>query len=123
LGIDIERVWVYPSDATTDGCFWEDSDPESNCMFLQSILSTLKKSGFKTGVGALMDYWKVLFGSEFGCPQVSNELLAWIPTVDQQDEKPSLQPYYKIGGWQKPYMKYYKIEGICDAGYFYNYYE
>ena len=96
---NVDRVWIYPLDLNTDSCSWKHSTFDSNCIFLQDVLSALKRNGYKTGAAALLDFWKTFFGSELGCPQVAGELLAWIPAATQQDHNPALEPYYKIGGW------------------------
>lgn len=90
---------MYPTDYSKNICSWKMYSPESNCAYLQSILSVLKSNGFKTGVGAYWDTWWEYFGSFTGCPEVANELLGWVPGNHQQDKRPALEPYYKIGGW------------------------
>lgn len=49
---------------------------------MQNYISMLKLYGVKVGVAAQRNYWKQFFGNEYGCQQVSNNLLAWVPTSD-----------------------------------------
>lgn len=66
---------------------------EVNCKYLTDLLSAIKKKGFKVGISAEMVCWQASFTTLTGCPTVSSQLLAWIPTDDDVDGKANFDNY------------------------------
>ena len=54
------------------------------------------------------------FGSVGSCPEVKDSLLWWVPSNADQNGRPDFENYSKIGGWDNPYMKLFKVIQICN---------
>lgn len=106
-------IWLAISDSRR----WKDID--TNCAYVQELLSAVKKRGKRTGILTLENDWNSVVANSTACQMLGNEPLYYI----EFDAKPNFDDFKPFGGWKKPTMKAYDI-GQIDTAYFgYLYYE
>jgi hypothetical protein len=73
----------------------------------------MKNLNKNVGIIGNRPYWIKAFQSAEGCPQVSNLNLLWFPDKDSYDHQQNFNSYKQIGGWKKPYAKWYISKWLC----------
>ena len=109
-----ERIWLSLS-AGGATCSWAQASPASNCLYLKDLIYNMQVSfGVPVSIIAMRKEWYNTFKDYKACPEVSDQLLWWIPDTFI-DQKPDFEDYIPFGGWKIPFAKLFTVKQLCGG--------
>jgi hypothetical protein len=98
-----DNVWISVQKNVSPGCDWNVYSADSNCQYVQQMLSEVEKSGKRVGILSSLTDWQTIFRTSAGCYQI-NKYPLWFIMNDGIQSFNGFQPF---GGWTIPSMKTY----------------
>ncbi len=95
--------WIDVETNPSAGCGWQDAN--TNCGFLQNLVSAFQATGVKVGIFASINMWNSIFGSPNACNQFSS-LELWYTNYDGQQNFNDFKAFF-FGGWTSAKIKHY----------------
>ena len=87
--------------------------PESNCNYVQELITALENRGRAVGIYASAYMWNQIMGSRDNCQKFINYPI-WYAHYDGKDNFDDW-PTSKFGGWTTPALKQYGGAVLCGT--------
>ena len=91
----------------TGSCGWNNYSGPLNCQYLKDLIYNLQVSfSVPVSIVTMRDVWFKAFKDYQGCPEISEQLLWWVPD-SFLDQKANFDDFIPFGGWKIPFAKLY----------------
>lgn len=114
-------IWLDIETNPSSGCTWSQGTGESNCQFIQELITAVEARGRAVGIYASGYMWNQIMGNRDSC-QNFNKYPLWYAHYDGKEDFDDW-PSSKFAGWTTPTIKQYSgsayLCGIdADLSYF-----
>jgi hypothetical protein len=103
-------IWLDIETNPSSGCTWAHDTPESNCQYVQELISAIKARGRAVGIYASAYMWNQIMGSKDSCTDFSSFPL-WYAHYDGKESFDDW-PTSKFGGWAQPVLKQFAGDSV-----------
>ena len=107
-------IWLDIETNPSSGCSWTLGTPESNCDYIQELITAIESRGRAVGIYASGYMWNQIMGNRDNCQKYAKYPL-WYAHYDGKANFEDW-PTNKFGGWTNPTIKQYS-GGTVLCGY------
>ncbi|TNV75753.1 hypothetical protein FGO68_gene6955 [Halteria grandinella] len=107
------QIWLDIETNESTGCSWAGHSGDSNCAYVNELISAIKSHGKVPGVYSSYYMWESIMGHPLNCGG-HNGIPLWYAHYDNSQ---SFSDFHSFGGWSKPNIKQYAgTTTLCGGG-------